>query len=64
VVSTLLLLSLIHFVTFFTNIFQVSPVEMSALGIAIGVSVVSVVWIDLYKLIKRPRRIATTGLFI
>ena len=51
-ISTVLLLSVIHFVPFVTGIFQVAAVQLSDIALAIAVSVLTVAWIDLYKIFK------------
>ncbi|TDQ79517.1 cation-translocating P-type ATPase [Sphingobacterium yanglingense] len=55
IIVTLIILFAILFFKPFSTFFAVSSLDISELGIALGIASVSVLWFEIYKLIKRKR---------
>ncbi|WP_267740320.1 cation-translocating P-type ATPase [Myroides injenensis] len=53
--ATLVLLSVILYIPFFSDFFQVNRLNAGELGIAISIATVSVLWFEAYKWIKRMK---------
>lgn len=53
--ATLVLLSVILYIPFFSDFFQVNRLNAGELGIAISIATVSVLWFEAYKWIKRTK---------